>query len=340
MRTEQSETLRLHIEELTDRFVLHRSKRVVLHSSARALGFVMSLRELRRFCGVVFILLSGNAFGQQAVTFAHYNVENYLEMNRREGGRAVFEPKPEHEKNTVIRIIKEIQPDILGVAEMGPPDQFAEFRKRLSEAGLEYPFAEYVNGPDPDRHLALVSRFEIVERHSEKDPFFDLNGEREPVERGFLDVTIEVNPSYRLRLVGAHLKSKLAVPSGEALLRRNEARLLRQHIDRVLSKDPQVNLLVYGDLNDTKDQPAIQEILGPRQSPNRLSDILLSDAQGDHWTYYRQLSDTYDRIDYILTDAALWPQIDQSRSYLYRSSDWYSASDHRPVVAVIRVKTQ
>jgi len=122
-------------------------------------------------------------------------------------------------------------------------------------------------------------------------------------------------------------------------LRRNEARLLRQHIDHILSKDPQVNLLVYGDLNDTKDQPAVQEILGSRQRPNHLSDILVSDAQGDHWTYYRQLSDTYDRIDYILTDDALWPQIDQSRSYLYRSRDWYSASDHRPVVTVIKVKT-
>ncbi len=153
-------------------------------------------------------------------------------------------------------------------------------------------------------------------------------------------MTIEVNPSYRLRLVGAHLKSKLAVPSGEALLRRNEARLLRQHIDRVLNKDPNANLLVYGDLNDTKDQPAIQEILGPRQSPNRLSDILLADEQGDHWTYYRQLSDTYDRIDYILTSQALLPQIDQSQSCVYRSSDWYAASDHRPVVTVIRVKTQ
>ena len=172
-------------------------------------------------------------------------------------------PKPEREKNTLVRIIKEIHPDILGVAEMGPPDQFEEFQKRLKEAGLEFPFTEYVSGADPDRHLALLSRFEIVERHSEKDLFFDLNGQREPVERGFLDVTIEVNPAFRLRVVGAHLKSKLAVPSGEALLRRNEARLLRQHIDGVLSKDPNVNLLVYGDLNDTKDQPAIQEILGP-----------------------------------------------------------------------------
>jgi endonuclease/exonuclease/phosphatase family metal-dependent hydrolase len=283
--------------------------------------------------------LSKIALGEEAVTFAHYNIENYLEMNRTEGGQAVLGPKPEREKNTLIRIIKEIHPDILGVAEMGPPDQFEEFQKRLKDAGLDFSFSEYVNGPDRDRHLALLSRFTIVERHSEKDLFVDLNGQRAPVERGFLDVTIEVDPTFRLRVVGAHLKSKLAVPSGEALLRRNEAHLLRQHIDGVLSKDPNENLLVYGDLNDTKDQPAIQEILGPRQGPNRLQEIPLADAQGDRWTYYRRLSDTYDRIDFILADKALLPQIDQARSYLYRSIDWYTASDHRPVVLVLKAKT-
>jgi hypothetical protein len=49
--------------------------------------------------------------------------ENYLEMNRRQGGRTGFVPKPEVEKNTLVRIIKEIQPDIIGVAEMGPPER-------------------------------------------------------------------------------------------------------------------------------------------------------------------------------------------------------------------------
>jgi endonuclease/exonuclease/phosphatase family metal-dependent hydrolase len=296
------------------------------------LGRIFGLAALAAFW------LVGIAFGAETVTFAHYNIENYLEMNRREGGETVLGPKPEGEKNTLIRIIKEIHPDVLGVAEMGPPDQFEEFQKRLKEAGLDLPFTEYVSGADRERHLALLSRFRIVERHSENDPFFDLNGQREPVERGFLDVTMEVSPTFRLRVVGAHLKSKLAAPSGEALLRRNEARLLRQHIDGALSKDPNENLLVYGDLNDTKDQPAIQEILGPRHGPNRLKEIVLSDAQGDRWTYYRRLSDTYDRIDYILADKALLPQIDQSHSYLYRSTDWYSASDHRPAVVVIRAK--
>jgi endonuclease/exonuclease/phosphatase family metal-dependent hydrolase len=301
--------------------------------------FIMSAQKVLGVCAAGLFWLSGTASAEQAVIFAHYNIENYLEENRREGGETVFGPKPEREKGTLIRIIKEIHPDILGVAEMGPPDQFEEFQRRLKEAGLEFPFTEYVNGADPERHLALLSRFEIVERHSLKDPIFDLNGQQEPVERGFLDVTVQVNPAFRLRIVGAHLKSKLAAPSGEALLRRNEARLLRKHIDEVLTNEPNGNLLVYGDLNDTKDQPPIQEILGPRQAASRLKEITLADAQGDRWTYYRRLSDTYDRIDYVLADRALVPQIDESRSYLYRSSDWYTASDHRPAVVIINART-
>jgi hypothetical protein len=62
--------------------------------------------------------LVGSVFAEETVIFAHYNIENYLEMNRREGGETVLGPKPESEKNTLIRIIKEIHPDILGVAEI------------------------------------------------------------------------------------------------------------------------------------------------------------------------------------------------------------------------------
>jgi endonuclease/exonuclease/phosphatase family metal-dependent hydrolase len=283
--------------------------------------------------------LSGSVIGQQEIRFAHYNVENYLEMNRRDGAESSFGPKPENEKAALFRIIKEIHPDILGVSEMGPPVQFEDFQKRLRGIELDYPYAEYVQGADPERHIALVSRFKIVDHHSQGDLSFDLNGHREQVARGFLDVTVEVSPDCRLRLVGAHLKSRLAVPAGEALLRRNEAKLFRQHLMEIMEKDPAVNLLVYGDFNETKDQPAFQEIVGPRQAQTHLSDIWLSDAQGDHWTYYRRFSDVYDRIDYILVNHTLLPQVDQRRSFVYRSDDWREASDHRPIVVTIRMPT-
>jgi hypothetical protein len=145
----------------------------------------MPARKILTLGVLAFFWLVGNAFAEEAVIFAHYNVENYLEMNRREGGATLLGPKPAGETNTLIRIIKEIHPDILGVAEMGPPDQFQEFQKRLKDAGLEFSFTEYVSGADHDRHLALLSRFRIVERHSENDPFFDLNGNGNLLSVGF-----------------------------------------------------------------------------------------------------------------------------------------------------------
>lgn len=282
------------------------------------------------------LLLSSPVWAAQTITFAHYNLENYLPMERKDHGQVVFAPKPESEITPLLRIIHEINPDILGVAEMGPPDQFDAFQGRLKAIGLDYPFAEYVNGPDPDRHLALLSRFRIIARDSQPKVIFDLNGTAEAVRRGFLDVTIEVNPLCRLRLIGAHLKSKLPVPEGESLVRRNEAQKLREHLDDVLVHHPDVYLVVFGDLNDTKDQPAIAEITGPRESPLHLADLWLADRLGDHWTYYRRFTDTYARIDYILVNDRLWHSVERQKSYIYRSPDWNQASDHRPIVAVIR----
>jgi len=35
-------------------------------------------------------------------------------------------------------VIQDIHPDILGVCEMGPPGEFADFKARLKSAGLDY----------------------------------------------------------------------------------------------------------------------------------------------------------------------------------------------------------
>ncbi len=81
-----------------------------------------------------------------------------------------------------------------------------------------------------------------------------MDGKPEKVRRGFLDVTIQVNAGYQLRLVGAHLKSKLPIREGEALVRRMEAELLRKHLDGILGAAPETNLICYGDFNDTRNE--------------------------------------------------------------------------------------
>ena len=221
---------------------------------------------------------------------------------------------------------------------MGPGPQFEEFRNRLAAAGLRYSDFELLDASDPDRHIALISRFPIVARHSMADISYEINGVREKVKRGILDVTIQINARWEVRVLGVHLKSKLPSPDqAESLVRRNEAHLLRAHIASILAENPKTNLVVFCDFNETKDQPSLQEILGPRGAPDALVDLTLADSLGDRWTHYWKVDDVYARIDYLLVSRAFSPRVVRDRSYVYRSPVWNIASDHRPVVATFHV---
>lgn len=289
---------------------------------------------MRRFFIACFVLTASLGLQAAEVVFAGYNLQNYFTSVRStDYGMHMEAAKPEKAIAAQVRIISEIHPDILGVCEMGGPEDFADFKARLKNQG--YRDFEYVNGPDQDRHLALLSKFPIIARNSRENIPFQLNGIPEKVKRGILDVTIQVAPGFEIRCVGAHLKSKLAVSEGEALIRRHEAHLLREHITRILKEHPETRLLVYGDFNDTKNEPAIQEVIGPRGSREALKDLWLRDEQGDRWTYFWKQADTYSRIDYIMANRVLFSEVVLAKSRVFRSTDWNVASDHRPVIAII-----
>src|SRR5258707_15029444 len=132
---------------------------------------IREIRRLERAWLALILFLVGVALesvvrGEQTAIFAHYNLENYIVMDRRENGTLVHSSKPEKEIKPLLRIIREIHPDLLGVAEMGSPGQFESFRQRLAQEGITFVDVEYVSGPDPDRHIALLSRFPIISRHS------------------------------------------------------------------------------------------------------------------------------------------------------------------------------
>ena len=121
------------------------------------------------------------------------------------------------------------------------------------------------------------------------------------MQRGILDVTVQAAPSFLLRLVGVHLKSRLPVPNeSEWRLRAIEAWYLRDHIDGILNANPDTKLLVFSNFNNTRNEYSIREITGTAGSPNRLDDLWLRDDRGERWTEYWKYADVYSRIDYIL----------------------------------------
>jgi endonuclease/exonuclease/phosphatase family metal-dependent hydrolase len=272
--------------------------------------------------------------GVRRVRFLSYNVHNYV-LTPAPGDTRVT-AKPLREVEALVDFLVETKPDILGVSEMGQPSDLKDLQLRLEKRGLNMPESEWIDGPDKTRHLALLSRFPIVSRQSKPDVRYLLDEEVFPVQRGFLDVTVEVGAGYHLRLVGAHLKSRRDVPEGDQdTMRRYEAHELRRHLDTILTADPEVNLLVYGDMNDTKDSPGIRELHGLSGTPGFLRDVPVEDARGERWTYYHEPGDEYSRIDYIFASGGLVPEIRTKECSIPANPQWKEASDHRPLLIAI-----
>ena len=271
------------------------------------------------------------------IVVASYNVENYLLIDRQKDGTLIKNsPKPEQEIAAVVKVLSQIQPDIVGLIEIGDESMLEDLRRRLRAAGLDYSYREWVKGADEQRHICLLSKFPIVERNSRDDVRFELDGRTLRMNRGILDVTVEVNPDYRLRLVGAHLKSRRVVPEyDQALMRAKEAWSLREHIDEILAAAPNTNLLLFGDLNDTKNEYPIREIIGWKGASNHMIDLWLRDSRGEHWTYYWKTADEYSRVDYLLVSPGLVKEVIAEKCGINDSPYWNEASDHRAIYAVI-----
>jgi endonuclease/exonuclease/phosphatase family metal-dependent hydrolase len=292
-----------------------------------------------------FVLLAANASGLAEETalpaeirVIHYNLRNYLAMERRVDGEVRENaPKPEREKLPLVKMVARAKPDVLGVCEMGQESDLVDLRDRLARAGIHLPHHSLLRAADEERHLALLSRFPISADRSLGNLTYQIDGATLPFQRGILDVTLEITPAYHLRLIGNHLKSRREVPEGDqAVMRRNEALLVRQHIEKILTEDPATNLLVYGDFNDTRNEATIKTIQGAIGTTTYLRDLPLSDSDGLRWTYYWNFTDVYERIDFAFVSSGLYPEIVRDHSFIVKADEWDEASDHRPIVITVR----
>jgi endonuclease/exonuclease/phosphatase family metal-dependent hydrolase len=307
------------------------------------MGMKSLLQITRRVFGpAVFFACAVQLGGAEPerITFCAYNLKNWLTMDRldmKTYQTLPAAPKPEAEREQVVKILAAIKPDILGVCEIGTADDLADLQKRLKAAGIDLPHTELAHGGDSTRRLALLSRLPIKARNSQTNLTYQLGAQTLPFQRGILDVTIAITPTFDLHCVGVHLKSMREIEEADqAQMRRNEARLLRKHLDSIFTHDSGARILVYGDFNEHRNEPAIAEIMGsPRTSDTAMQDIWLKDRNGEVWTHFWDTADTYSRLDYCFMSRVLRPHIDFNRCYIYSSRDFDKASDHRPLVIKI-----
>ena len=297
---------------------------------------------LRVLTGAICLFSSTLLFGAEdsgLLRITTYNVENYLTMPRRIDGKIRSNVgKPDSERAAVTRMIGTIHPDVLGLMEIGEPQQLEDVKRRLRDAGMDLPYSEYLQGNDTTRHIALLSRFPIIERHSCGDLPLWVNGVTLHSPRGILDVTLEPTTGYRLRILCVHLKAKLEVAEyDEAALRLAEAKELRRYVRDILRTEPETRLILMGDFNDTKNEKAIWQISGKPDWPDCLHPLPLTDDRGEVWTEFWAAADVYSRIDYIMVAKKLEPDIDMTHSGIARPVFWNQASDHCPVTLSLKL---
>lgn len=291
---------------------------------------------------LAFLMLSPALLRAETFRIAAYNVENYLDQPTETRRYA----KSDEAKAKIRESIHELKPEVIAFEEMGSTNALLELRASLKAEGMDFPYWEHVNGSDTNIHVAVLSKFPITARRPHTNENFLLDGRRFSASRGFSEVDIQVSTNYSFTLLGAHLKSKRPVPEGDqAELRLQEAKLLRERIDVILKANPNANLVVLGDFNDTKDSPSTKAVIGTGKF--KLVDTRPAERNGDDapnpnpryspanvtWTYYYGVEDTYSRIDYILLSPGMAREWSKKETYVLSMPNWGIGSDHRPIVA-------
>ena len=289
--------------------------------------------RLRKFLALagLTLLLVGHGSAQTSTTFVvgAFNIENWNSIERQ--GK-LNQPKPQAEKDAVLNVIASVHPDVLGLEEIGTSDDLAELRAGLTSKGVVYPFVEYLQGADRDRRVCLLSRFPIVERHSRTDYTYRLNDQVTPIGRGILDVVVRVNDHYSFRAIVVHLKSKRTIEFGDqAVMRLEEAKLLRAHLNGIFKSNPATKLLALGDFNDTPETLPVKTVIG--EPPFALFALPCQTGKGYTGTHLWRFHSDWSRLDYLLASPNLSNDFVTGSAHIYEGPAAGVASDHRLIYA-------
>jgi endonuclease/exonuclease/phosphatase family metal-dependent hydrolase len=275
----------------------------------------------------------------ETLTTATYNVENYTAADRMtEAGYRKDYPKPEQEKQALRVVIHALNADVLVLEEMGTAAYLDELQRDLKAEGLDYSYAVLLEGPDPDRHVALLARRppKSVRQYSALE--FTYFNAPEKVKRGLLEVTF-ATAEGDVTLFAVHLKSRLTdrPDDPQSTIRRiGEATAVRDAVLRRFPDPSSAHFLILGDCNDTKESKALQRLAKRGQTDIGLL-LPAADARGETWTHAYRKEDSYSRIDHILVSPGLLAAVVDGAAHIYDGPGVREASDHRPVMVTLKL---
>lgn len=269
------------------------------------------------------------------VRFLMHNVQNYFVEGETSRSRFVLKPKPLESREAVADVIASSGASVVGLIEIGGPLALQDLRSRLAARGLDFPYFRVLPRQGEDRALALLSVHPIVQDHSQETVRL-YQQKRRKMLRGILDVTIRLDDGRLYRILGAHLKSRVADNAGAAAsLRKQEAYTLAQHVQHIVRSQKGLPLLVFGDWNDGPSDAAPQILLQGISEDAALRRLSPEDSRGEEWTLYFKRGREYCVYDQIFVNPTLRERM-RGQGGIIDIPAADKASDHRAIWCDLR----
>jgi endonuclease/exonuclease/phosphatase family metal-dependent hydrolase len=298
--------------------------------------FGLSVKSAVPVCLCLFVVFA--TVRGETLVIATYNIENYNSADRMtvDGYQKEY-PKPEAEKTALRAVIHALHADILVLEEMGPQPYLDELQRDLAKQGDDYPNAFLAEGPDPDRHVALLSRRKWKSVVSHANLEFSYFGGKASPKRGVLEVTFATNGGGEFTLWGLHLKSRFTERADDpdsARERAGEAMAIRQVILKEFPAPASSRFIILGDFNDSKASKPLQYFT--RRGETEIASVLpATDSHGEVWTEFYAKEELYSGLDHVLVSPGLIGAVRNGRARIFDAPETAVASDHRPVVVTL-----
>jgi len=241
----------------------------------------------------------------------------------------------------VAHVIAAIHADVIVLVEVGNDRDVAELNAAIAAEGISYSHSEVCDCTDTvtQQHVAVLSKFpfdSVLKSIPGREGYYTELDDADSEEETGLSKGIRVSfkfENHEIQLYGIHLASERG-GNEQDQQRIAQASIVRRHYLPALNAGD--SIIVAGDLNDGRGQPALRRIRG---LDDMWSDLIQTgsykyfadDVQDTRWTY--QFRGERNQIDHILISQTvkdllkrngIKPRVpDQTNSLV---------SDHRPFV--------
>ena len=222
-------------------------------------------------------------------SFMFYNTENFYDIvddpltldddftpkGFREWTAERFNRKVMKLTKVIKDIVKPGMPDVIGLAEIENKTVMMSILDNLSENGMkQYSFIHYDSPDERGSDVALIYNRETFKIINSAPILLHLPG-IEDRTRDILYVKGETNNKEVIHLFITHFPSRVEGTERSERRRYFVASELRHEVYKILSENPEQNILIMGDFNDTPDDNSIDEVLGAKKKFNKIEPLKL-----------------------------------------------------------------